>query len=605
MKPSIVWNIFIRNNKDEAQCSICKKKLKYYGSTTNLKKHLSKIHPIQYRQEVENEVETEPIAGPSNESSINNTESTASKIVTLNKCVSDCSTSLPQPKRKKQLKLFGGSSTTELSDSNKKDLDDSLLKMVVLDYQPFSFVENAGFREFVNKLNSLYKIPDRKHLTNTMLANKYADAVSTVKKIINEVNYVSVTTDIWTSDSNKAYISLTCHFVYNDKLRSQVLSTNEILGAHTGKNIGDAINVILNDWEIADKVVTFVSDNGSNIKCAINQYIQKHHHPCVAHTLNVCVTDSIKENETFNLILKKCRTLVTHFKHSVLASEKLTNTQKQMGFSVLKVKQDVSTRWNSSLIMLERLLEIKDALSITLSDLPKAPASLDATEWAIIWDCVPVLKPIEVLTSILSAEKYATISLIIPLIRGLQHSLNYLNTTTEVGSQLKNSLIDVIGRRLAPLEKDKIVAKATLLDPRFKAVGFGLEENSKNAELWLVEEVKKIINRNNNINQQDQDIVKNQENNPSKEKLLVTSSDPSKDLWSFFDNKIVQTKSVITASTTAMLNVKQYLQMENLNRKKCPFELWEQQKNIFPELYESSEIFMCSWNICPFRTSFL
>lgn len=63
-----------------------------------------------------------------------------------------------------------------------------------------------------------------------------------------------------TSDSNKAYLSLTCHFVHNNKLRSQVLSTNEILGAHTGENIGKAMNVILNHWKITEKVVTIVSD---------------------------------------------------------------------------------------------------------------------------------------------------------------------------------------------------------------------------------------------------------------------------------------------------------------------------------------------------------
>lgn len=201
MKPSVVWNLFIKNSKDEAQCSICKKIFKYYGSTTNLKKHLSKIHPIQYRQEVENELETEPVAGPSSEPSIKpcNSEnySLESKAVTFDKCVSDRSTTLPPLKRKIQLKLFGGPSTTEISDSKKKDLDESLLKMVVLDYQPFSLVENASFRDFVSRLNYLYKIPDRKHLANTLLANKYAEEVSIVKNIINEVKNLSVTTDIW------------------------------------------------------------------------------------------------------------------------------------------------------------------------------------------------------------------------------------------------------------------------------------------------------------------------------------------------------------------------------------------------------------------------
>lgn len=38
-----------------------------------------------------------------------------------------------------------------------------------------------------------------------------------------------------------------------------------------------------------------------------------------------------------------------------------------MGFDTSKVKNDVTTQWNSTLQILEKLLKIKDALIITLS----------------------------------------------------------------------------------------------------------------------------------------------------------------------------------------------------------------------------------------------
>lgn len=64
-----------------------------------------------------------------------------------------------------------------------------------------------------------------------------------------------------------------------------------------------------------------------------------------------------------------------------------------MNLPMLKVKQQVDTRWNSVLIMLERLLEVKDVLSVTVTNLPLAPNFIDASEWSIISDIIPIFKP--------------------------------------------------------------------------------------------------------------------------------------------------------------------------------------------------------------------
>lgn len=108
-------------------------------------------------------------------------------------------------------------------------------------------------------------------------------------------------------------------------------------------------------------------------------------------------------------VLKTCRAIVGHFKHSSFATEKLQEFQKQMGLPELKVKQNVNTRWNSSLIMIERLIKIKDPLSAAISSLRLAPNGLIAIKWDIIADCVKILKPFESMTSELSEEKYSTL----------------------------------------------------------------------------------------------------------------------------------------------------------------------------------------------------
>lgn len=79
----------------------------------------------------------------------------------------------------------------------------------------------------------------------------------------------------------------------------------------------------------------------------------------MAYTLNVSVNEAINTNSELSQVLQTCKTIVGHFKHSTFVTEKLKMYQNQMVPPQLKVKQDVSTRWNSKLILMERLLQIK------------------------------------------------------------------------------------------------------------------------------------------------------------------------------------------------------------------------------------------------------
>lgn len=88
--------------------------------------------------------------------------------------------------------------------------------------------------------------------------------------MISNVAHVSITSDMWTSDSNKSYITVTAHFIYNHKIISRVIATREVILSHTGENIVKELRAIFEEWAVLNKVVTVVTDNGANIKNAIN-----------------------------------------------------------------------------------------------------------------------------------------------------------------------------------------------------------------------------------------------------------------------------------------------------------------------------------------------
>lgn len=176
-----------------------------------------------------------------------------SQSVTSKQC------SEPPSKRPRQLKLFG-STKNNLTETEIKEIDKCVVKMIVSDYQPLSIVENVGFLEYTKKLQPLYSVPSRKLLTTKLLPQEYNVISSKLKLILENVNDLSVTTDMWTSDCNKSYLTVTCHFIYNNRLHSPVLATREVKDSHTGLNIATALTHIFNEWAIANKIVTIVSD---------------------------------------------------------------------------------------------------------------------------------------------------------------------------------------------------------------------------------------------------------------------------------------------------------------------------------------------------------
>lgn len=602
-KRSFVWEHFDKVDKDSVMCRLCKKKFKFHNNTSNMKQHLKSkhLHTISIYEENEdcvsvvvNSEAARSDVTPSTSASVGNQyqpDASASSSVAPSYNLSNL-VEQPPKKRPRQLKLFAKNDS--LSDIDKKSIDRSLVKMIGNDLQPLSIVENKGFIEYTHKLQPLYSIPSRKVLTNTLIPNTCNEISTKIKLMLSQTENVGITTDIWSSDSNKSFITVTCHYIYDDIQENAVLETREIPGSHTGANIATSLRNILSDWEITDKVVAIITDNGANIKSAVNDYFKKTQVPCVAHTLNLCVTDAIADNVSFKETVKKSKNIVTHFKSSNLAADKLRELQTQMNLPQLRVKQDVSTRWNSTLIMINRLLEVREPLSAAMSHLPKAPDALDASEWHVLSDCTQVLQPLETMTEEMSGEKYPTMSMVIPLLRSLEHAIKNTATETAVGFALKNKLLEVISRRFSGWETNKTAAKATFLDPRFMKSSYGLDEN---AERLVIEELEYLIKKekakyqSENVEQEEDDTQPSEDHSgPNKKK-----EEARKKLWKWVDSRVDQKKNKRSSSVVAStaLIVRHYLELPEPDRWKNPLPFCSKYKTVLPEIYQLQKKYLC------------
>lgn len=422
-------------------------------------------------------------------------------------------------------------------------------------------------------------------LSRTIIPDIFTRVKSKVQIALNKANHVAITTDIWTSMNTDSFITLTAHFFDNDQrdLKTVVLCTKKLECNHTGNFLCEFMIKELEDWNIMSKVIAIVTDGGANIKLAV-RLMKIQHIPCTAHKLNLIVQQSLQLSEDdrigeqqdlgLNQILKKCRNIVGFFKRSEMGNRMLVEKQKQLGVTQpLKVKQDIRTRWNSTLFMLERLVKLKEPLTIAIFSLTEAPLSLDPDEWNVVEDIIPLLKPFNSLTVELSAEKYPTLAKVIPLIRGLQGTLALKIPKTHIGQVLKKNLTDNTIKRFDGFEKQTLspyFSRATLLDPRFKKAAFGIEENANEAEKSIISEVANILNTINVDNEHAsyEENVEEQEDN----------------IWEFLQSKVSRVRSSSTVTSDATALMRQYLNSPHRDLKSNIFDYWNQHKSVLHPL---------------------
>lgn len=449
--------------------------------------------------------------------------------------------------------------------------------------QPFSVVDDMGFKEFVNLLNPGYKIPNRHAISKTLIPAAYEKCFNEVKEIIsNDLQMACMTTDCWTSRNTESYIAITIHFLdSNFILKSILLSCHSFDESHTSENLSEQINTTLNTWNIRNKIALAVSDNAYNVQNALTK-LQLKHFGCFAHTLNLIVQSAInKESELINKVKSVC----THFHKSTTANNKFMTYQKNNGIKEpKKILQDVSTRWNSTFYMLERFVELEISIRGTLGLLDKAPIGLDPNEWTVLKEFCQVLQPFEEATRAVSGEQYITASMVIVIAQGLQDVCQQLKRqdyslkTQDLINNLINGMKD--RQNWGNLQKSMTLSRCTFLDPRLKNIPFINDESMKTSIQNKVVELTANI-----ISVARSGSTLEHEPSTSFQSPAPVSDDKPFSIWGTIDKRVSQVQPAIRTSTArALIEVQRYLEEPIINRNENPLEWWQEHKYNYPFL---------------------
>lgn len=111
--------------------------------------------------------------------------------------------------------------------------------------------------------------------------------------------------DYWTDNyKRKAFITFQMLYCSNDfKLNKFTLRTEAFSHPHNKRRIMDRITKTMTDFELSNKKIVAVSDNGSNIVAACNssELISKRF-SCAGHNLHLFITKDILGSEDFEVV---------------------------------------------------------------------------------------------------------------------------------------------------------------------------------------------------------------------------------------------------------------------------------------------------------------
>jgi len=344
---------------------------------------------------------------------------------------------------------------------------------------------------------------------NKLLDDAFAKVSANIKSDLQSAHHVVIGMDCWSRKSLTAsYLAISASFFHTSHHEPVhvLLNLCQISHPHTGDMLGDILTGTLEKWNISkNQVLMVVTDNGSNMIRAVkvanetteddnepqlsdsiedndddeaeeddaaDQEIQSvlesfaescqlTRFPCIAHTLQLVIKELTK-NQAYRNLLAKVKDLVKCIRCSSVAQEQLISV---CGKTVLK---DCSTRWNSVLMMFQRLLSIRTELESVLKTMKRD--SLSNTEWARLDELHRLLLPFREQTDILQTDTMS-LSAVIPSLLELSLHLSDQSLPKQYSQQLYTSLWQRFSIFLNPSSADfnPLPAAACYLDPTVSA----------------------------------------------------------------------------------------------------------------------------------------
>lgn len=329
--------------------------------------------------------------------------------------------------------------------------------MITKDLHPPHVVEEAGFISFVKALNPSCDIAFSAYWLRAELLKKYEDIKTKLIKVLRSTNCVVLTAEMWTKLSEN-YLTVSCHLIDDKwKRQSYVLETS-CLNETSPSAIVEELARIGKLWEIEKKIIVVVSNVGDmNKPCHQKKWGEL---PCFASVLETITKKVISTH--WQQLVKKCNNIALQFNNDHRVLQKFRDNQAKLNLPQCTLFIARDQRWLSIVQLLEKVLEQRQPINNTLTELNQRDNILQDEEEMKIKSVLGVLSPFKEAVKQMGSGFHCiseTISILVEIHAKLTE--NRSEAAAEIARQCE--------KQMHQMKQNDWLIGGMVLDPRFKA----------------------------------------------------------------------------------------------------------------------------------------
>ena len=236
---------------------------------------------------------------------------------------------------------------------------------------------------FVQELEPRFKIPCYRTM-NCKITKLYDTTKGGIREMLRGEK-LTLTTDGWSSLATESSVTDTAHFIDEDwEMRNVVLDTSELQTAHTAGNVSTCIDSILRQYHVErESVLAITTDNATNYVNAVERYLGITDMPCMAHTINLAARKRLAERSIATTV-SRLKAATQYFKHSPTDSYLLESKQKLLGLKPVQLINDCPTCWNSAYDMICQAAGQQATVAAVIMENKLSRLELSSVEWTLM-----------------------------------------------------------------------------------------------------------------------------------------------------------------------------------------------------------------------------
>lgn len=363
----------------------------------------------------------------------------------------------------------------------------SIIDMIVKSGISLSFFSSEAFLNLNGEMAQKMEISLERHNVRDMVVNEAKTQKENLKSIL-KGKYVFLKMDACTRQRTN-YFAVNVQFLnYNHEITVRTLSVKDTKAMHDSSFICDLVEQVIKEYEIDKKqILAVVTDNASNMIKAVEKLNEREvsedleeqyhtneqeensevdeifemnisrvanvssirHMRCAVHTLQLAINDGLKEKYISNV--------VSRIRQIVIAARapKVDSVLKRRAGKGAVIDQ--ATRWGSTYLMIQRLLELKHILE----DMANPNVTMTEHQWEEVMGLEHILKFPYVVTKRLQ-ETSLTPGIFYKEWRNLTYKLG------QTGGMFAESIKFSMERREKTLMNNDVLLSAIFVDPKYR-----------------------------------------------------------------------------------------------------------------------------------------